>query len=199
MDRQVQKRCGTCGGRGRYTPIWSTDERRCDNCAGTGQALGTETFWSSQAGYVTAEAKNVLRENFDAKALGLRCGDRQFSVDSHILDVGQTADFTSILPISTSKASGQEAAQQAVENALYVQAHTIASRLGRVRDLQIVNVQIQNLESETWLYPVYLGFYRSGTEQLPIQLDGITKKLWVDVPSSVKVLRRKDTIEGPGS
>lgn len=192
VDRQVPKRCSTCGGRGRYTPIWSTDERRCDNCAGTGQALGTETFWSSQSGFVEAEASNQVRENFDSTALNLKCGDRQFKVNSFWVENTQTSTYNVIAPASANGTAGKHAAQLAVEDALRNKARSIASGMGSVRDLQVGYVQTSNEQFETWLYPMYLGYYAAGNEQLPIQIDGITKKIWAEIPSGVKDLRRKD-------
>ncbi|MEM7125010.1 MAG: hypothetical protein AAF702_01705 [Chloroflexota bacterium] len=194
VDQQVLKRCGTCSGRGRYTPIYSTDERRCDNCAGSGKALGHETHWSSQSGFVESCAKYIVHENFDEKEMNIKCGKRKLNADRFLVEQDQASKYNVITPLSIRRDSGQNTAKLATEDEVRSDAYSIARRMGYVRDLQVGYIQTSDLESEAWLYPMYLGHYKHGSEQLQIQLDGVTKKIWGEIPSEVKSLRRKDLI-----
>lgn len=195
VDHQVTKTCGTCGGRGRFTPLWSTDERRCDNCAGSGKALGTETFWSSQAGFVEGRSNGVVRENFEPSRVKLQCGERDFKIDSQWINDDQKHMYLMIAPNTVTNNDGLATAREVVKNKLKVNAHNIASDMGYVRNLQLANVQLNNLSAEFWLYPLYLGQYNYEEEVLPVQIDAITGNIWADVPKSVKSARLKDILK----
>ncbi len=112
VDREVLKRCGTCGGRGRHTPIYSTDERRCDRCAGSGKELGKETFWNNQSGHAEADFDGVLVDNYDEKSLQLQIGKRDFKVDWRIAPNAEKTSTVFVAPIATTKAAAKQTAEK---------------------------------------------------------------------------------------
>lgn len=198
VDRQVLKECGTCSGRGRYTPIYANNEQRCDNCAGSGKALATETFWSSQSGFVEASVNNRVRENFDKSKIDLQCGDRNFKINRYWVDDEQKSEIQTIPPHAATERDAMLIAQDTAKDELRLNADDIARGLGYVRNLQLVNIQVNNLESELWFYPLYLGYYSYETEILPVHIDAITGKFWVKTPKKVKSARTKEYLKIAG-
>jgi|688.fasta_scaffold182663_2 hypothetical protein len=190
VDHQVLKRCGTCDGRGRHTPIWSSDERRCDNCAGSGKALSTETFWTNQSGHAATKLDGVLKENFHEDTLKLKCGKRDFKANWAAIQQNQASALQVVSPLSTDKTAGAKVANETILKSLEYEGTKDAYGLGSsVRNLKLANVQVQQCAVEACLYPMYLGFYSYGDEQIPFQADAVTGKAWGDVPQAVKSKR----------
>lgn len=192
VDHQVLKRCSKCDGEGVYFPLLSTEKRRCDKCAGSGKALETETFWSSQEGVVETTEKRIVVNNFDNELFEFKCGDRKLDGAIHRVDKSDMSAYSILRPLAVTRFAGQQVAKVSIEKALQEKAHLIASGLGRVRNLQLAYVQIDHLDSLMWLYPIYLGYYNCEGEKLLIQIDGGTGKMWADVPQSVKSKRETD-------
>jgi hypothetical protein len=185
-DRDVLKRCGTCGGSGRYTPIYSTDERRCDNCAGSGKALGKETFWSNQSGHADANLEGILIDNFDEKTLNLQIGKRDFKADWRVADSGETSSIHFIAPLATTKASARKAAEETLIAALERDATADGYRLGDyVRNVKVANVTASHLSSAAFGYPLYFGDYQHKGQKYRLEADGVTGKFWAQRPAEV--------------
>lgn len=194
VDRDVLKRCSTCDGRGRYTPIWSTDEQRCGNCAGSGKALGKETFWNNQSGHAEADFNGVLVDNFDEKSLNLQIGKRDFKADWRVVSDSEKVSTSFVSPLATTKSAAKQAAEKTLITALERDATADGYRLGDyVRNVKLANISASRLSSAAFGYPVYLGFYQHNGKQYRTEADGVTGKFWVQKPEEVVKGNDRDT------
>ena len=192
VDHQVLKRCGTCGGRGRHTPIWSTDERRCDNCGGSGKALGTETYWNNQSGHAEASLSGRIIANHDEKAFGLHIGKRDYSGAWTRLHDNQKSSVNFVGPVGTTCADAMNAAQQAMAAALEADATADGYRIGNyVRNVKLANPHVDSLSATSYGYPVYWGMYQYNGKEYEVQADGVTGKFWAQKPDSVSDAQTK--------
>jgi len=196
VDRQVMKTCGTCGGRGRYTPIYSTDERRCDNCAGSGKALGTETFWNNQSGHAEGTLDGRLFANFDEKSLNLHIGKRDFGGGWSTMTQAQRASVTFIAPIAVDRASARKKAENALIGVLEADAMSDGYRLGNyVSNVKLANTKADNLTCAAYGYPLYWGEYLYDGVTYAFQADAVTGKFWLQKPKSVEDSINRDNMK----
>jgi len=195
VDRKVPERCGTCNGKGVYTPVWANSEQRCDRCGGSGQDLVNKTFWGSQSGIVSAEVGGDVAENFDTDILKLR-GKRDFSAPESRLEQTNANLYQIIRPLKTNAASSQGVAEATLKKNLADKAGTTAGKLGDyVKDLDIAYVQIDQFKARIWLYPLIIGYYSHDDEPtLLVQVDGITGEVYGEAPRGVKDKRQRDAI-----
>jgi hypothetical protein len=128
-----------------------------------------------------------------AAGIEIRCGERDRSAPEHQLD--QQDDELVLLPERMDHEAGLALGKDAVLSALKSDAHHIASRLGRVRDLRLGHVNVESLDARTWLYPIYAGRYDYEGYSHLVEVDGITGKVYVEVPRSVSSQRMKHRLK----
>lgn len=185
--RSVIKVCPTCRGRGRHY-----DDSECYNCNGSGRVQDTEIFWTSQSGVVEAAINGKIVENLDA-AIRLKCGKPDTSAPEIRLNTASQDDYQILRPQSTSISAGRSLAEKLLKDELQSKAHRSARSMGdETRNINVGYVQTANVAVRTWLYPVYIGYYDYQAERLPVQIDGVTGKIWGDVPRDVKAKRFRD-------
>lgn len=92
-------------------------------------------------------------------------------------------------PINADRDAGNRIAEQMIREAVSGNARSAARSLGKVRNLNIAYVNIEALESHVWLYPIFSGNYHFEEVEHMIQIDGVTGKLFIEVPKSVKKKR----------
>ena len=180
--------CGSCKGkRGIYLKdVWNEPYfSDCNTCKGKGQVKKSYIEWSSQSGVVNASLESKVIENISDK-ISLRCGKRNSKANETPLPQPSPQDIFVLQPNQTDANSGYKKAEILVHELIKRNARSSASKFGKVRDLQIAYVNIENVESRTWLYPIYIGSYDYEEATNVIQIDGITQKLFVEVPQSVK-------------
>ncbi|GJM42993.1 MAG: hypothetical protein DHS20C20_32750 [Ardenticatenaceae bacterium] len=170
------------------------DNAECTTCNGSGRVEKTETIWNNQSGFVEATVDGHIVENYDQEQINLKCGKRKFSVDSSWLSADVLEKYDVISPLQTDSEVGEQLAEKITCHQTEEEAHRIASQMGQVKNLQVVNLQTQNLGAYLWLYPLLLGQYAYDEELWQLQIDGVTGKMWGDVPKSVKGKQWKDRI-----
>ena len=92
-----------------------------------------------------------------------------------------------IFPTKETSHSATKFARQTIQGELKKQAKEIASGLGdEARALRLDKFQATNIKVERRQYPVYLGTYTYGGEEINIQIDGLTGQLVITRPKRVK-------------
>ncbi|MCA9917097.1 MAG: hypothetical protein KC445_04050 [Anaerolineales bacterium] len=188
--------CSTCGGKGRAATILNMmeDNAECTSCNGSGRVEKTETLWNNQSGFVETTVDSRVVENYGQEHINLKCGKRNFSVDSSWLSPKEIEKYDIIPPLQTEAGIGQRLAEEITRRKTEDEAHTIASQMGQVKNLQVVNVHTQNIQAYLWFYPLLLGSYEYDDAFWQLQIDGVTGQMWGEVPKSIKSKQWKDRI-----
>jgi hypothetical protein len=193
VDKEKNEICWACKGTRGYhrknvygDPYFS----ECGVCNGKGQTKKSYTEWYSQAGVANGSINGKIRQN-TTQEIKLRCGKRDFSADEIALDVPFTSNIFIFQPKNLGDGAGHQIAERIVQDEVYNDARRTASGLGRVKDLRISQVHVDGLDVRTWLYPVFLGSYIYENKLHQIEIDGVTGKLHIVVPESVKAKRTK--------
>lgn len=188
--------CSTCNGKGRAATVFNMmeDNAECTTCNGSGRVEKTETLWNSQAGFVEASVDGRIIKNFDEEAINLKCGKRQFDVQSSWLAVEELEHYSLIPALFTDAESAHRLAVEITLAETKDEAQRIASQMGYVKNLQTANVHTQNIGFYAWLYPLLLGQYEFDDALWTLQIDGVTGKIWGEVPKSIKSKQWKDRI-----
>lgn len=188
--------CSTCSGKGRAATVFNLmeDNAECTTCNGSGRVEKTETIWSSQAGFVEASVTNRVLENFDVERANLKCGKRKFDVESTWLPEDEVTECKLIPTLQTDAEAGKQRAIETILTEAKDEAQRITSDMGYVRNLQTINLQTHDVNFYMWLYPLYLGHYLFEDELWTLQIDGVTGKMWGEVPKSVKSKQWQDRI-----
>lgn len=182
--------CSACKGtRGRHgKDIWGDPQfYECSVCNGSGQQKITYTEWVSQSGVANANIENRILSNINDTNF-LKCGKRDFRGNAKVLVPPFPEDIFVLQPQNSSSDSGEKKARDLIHEDIYQNSRKSSSRLGRVRDLQIAYVNIEKAESKTWLYPIFIGKYTYDEKDHIIQVDGVTEKLYIEIP---KIVRKK--------
>ena len=92
-----------------------------------------------------------------------------------------------VVPTKETSHSATKFARQTIQVELKKQAKEIARELGdSARALRLDKFKATNVEVERRQYPVYLGRYTYGGEEINIQIDGLTGQLYITPPKRVK-------------
>jgi len=196
QDYYELKSCYKCSGKGlvkqsENNPFGNSDIiERCHVCGGSGKEQVKKTRFVSQTGYVNAELNGRVVENLPSDVTPPRLKKRDLNAVEEKLDKPLAAQFYSLQPASVLSSDGRKKSEDILRETLTQNANDIARDMGPVRNLQIVNIQIQNLSARLWGYPLLVGsFTYKDEEQLAIEIDALTGEIYVDVPKSVKSSR----------
>lgn len=187
VDQERYEICSYCKGtRGKWGKNVYGDATfyECSVCGGKGQEKKTFTQWISQSGVANSVLNGKVVDNI-ANDIRFRCGDRDLKADEYPLPNPVPSDILVLKPKSVGDLEGQKLAENFAQQAVRQEAQSAASRLGRVRDLQLAYVNVQDTKARTWLYPIFLGAYHFEDTLHLVEIDGVTGKLHIDVPKSV--------------
>jgi hypothetical protein len=200
QDYYVPKQCGRCFGKGivrasENSVAGSYDKmEHCSLCGGSGKEQVKETRYISQGGFVNGTVAGLAFDNLFPNIVELKLKNRNYSAPQELIDKAQTSDYRILKPEQVSAITGRNLAEKTLADTLKSNAHDIASGMGPVRDLQLVNIQTQFVDAHIWLYPILLGTFNFEDEELHVQLDAITFEIQVEIPQSVKNKRMKDML-----
>lgn len=189
VDRKQYIPCSNCSGRGRYRAAdfsGNIKDFPCPHCDARGVQERTVTDWHSQSGVARGSVDQHIIENVAADT-EIRCGKRDYSAPEYQL--AKRDDVLVFAPERIEHEAGLSRAKDAVVSALNSDANAAASGLGRVRDLRLGYVNIERHEARTWLYPIYSSKYEYEGSSHLVEVDGITGKVFVEVPKSVRSQR----------
>ena len=161
VDQERYDICSYCKGtRGKWGKNVYGDATffECSVCGGKGQVRKTFTKWISQSGVANGTLKGRVIANV-ANDIRFRCGDRDLEAEESNLATPFPSDILVLQPNSIGDFEGQKLANNLVCQAVKQDAQSAASRLGRVRDLQLAYVNVEDVKARTWLYPIFLGGY----------------------------------------
>lgn len=196
QDRTVYKTCSHCQGRGEWQGSNLEGKPRMFNCAscnGTGQTSDTVTDWGSQSGVATGHINGKVLENV-ANDTPIRCGKREFSAEESWLTEPFPDDILIFEPEAVGNETGLELAEKQLRKVVHDDGYDTASSLGQVRNFKLGYVNIESKEARTWLYPIYVSSYKYGEKEYLIEMDGITGKLHIEIPGTVRAKRRNRRI-----
>lgn len=191
QDRTVYKTCSHCQGRGEWQGSDLEGKPRMFNCAscnGTGQTSDTVTDWHSQSGVATGHINGKVLENV-ANDTPIRCGKREFSAEESWLTEPFPDDILIFEPEAVGNETGLELAEKQLRKVVHDDGYDTASGLGQVRNFKLGYVNIESKEARTWLYPIYVSSYKYGEKEYLIEMDGITGKLHIEIPGTVRAKR----------
>jgi len=197
VDHERYEICPSCKGkRGVWGKNISNEPTfyECGSCSGKGQVKKTFTVWNSQSGIANASLNGRVIENI-ANDIRIRCGKRDIKANESFLSSPFPSDILVLQPKNTGDAAGQRIAENLVRSEVKRDAQSTASRLGRVRDLQVAYVNVEGVQARTWLYPIFLGTYHFEEALHLVEIDGVTGKLRIDVPKSVRNKRVFNTLK----
>lgn len=189
VDRTEYIPCSNCSGRGRYRASdfsGNIKDFPCPSCSARGVQERTRTDWHSQSGVARGVVDQRIIENVAADT-EIRCGKRDRSASEYQLS--HRDGVLVFTPERLDHETGLALAKNAVQSSLSADANHAASGLGRVRDLRLGYVNFESLDARTWLYPIYAAKYEFEGSSHLIEIDGITGKIHVQVPSSVRSQR----------
>ena len=188
IDQERYEICSSCkGARGRWGKNVYGDATfyECPVCGGKGQVRKTFTKWISQSGVANGTLNGRVVANV-ANNIRFRCGNRDLKANESPLSTPLPSDILVLQPESVGDLEGRKLADSLVRQAVKQDAQSIASRLGRVRDLQLAYVNVEDVKARTWLYPIFLGVYHFEDASHLVEIDGVTGKPHIDVPKSVR-------------
>ncbi|MCB0257172.1 MAG: zinc ribbon domain-containing protein, partial [Anaerolineae bacterium] len=191
VDRTIRIRCSKCSGRGTYRDkdLWGDmTDFTCYKCGGKGYDKSTETDWHSQSGVARGVVDQRIIENV-ANDTEIRCGRRDLKSSEHQLTKPYADDVFAFALESFDQKVGLAKAKEAVLAALESDASSVASGLGRVRNMRVGHVNIEHLDARTWLYPIYAGKYEYEGSFHLVEVDGMTGKMHIEVPKSIRSKR----------
>jgi hypothetical protein len=191
IKREKYELCGSCKGkRGIYIKnVWNeTVFSKCGTCNGAGQVKKRYTEWFSQSGVANGSIDGRIYENTVQK-IKLRCGKRNVKAKELVLESPFRSDIKIFQMKNVDDNAGLQIAEKLVRDAVYKDARRTASGLGKVRDLRVSHIQVDGVKARKWLYPIFLGSYEYENKLHRIEVDGITGKLHIVVPKSVRAKR----------
>lgn len=193
-DYEVRNTCTQCHGKGVTMGgglLGKEEPMTCPWCNGKGYQPETRTRWTSQGGMASGKIDEINSNS----QIGLRCGSRQKNAAKLPVPSSQLSNYLIADAKATSKRALIEIAQDKLQRSIESDASDKARRLGKVRDLTVSSISYTHIDAQHWLYPIYFGQYHYGSEALAVQIDGVTGKVWADIPQSVKDLRFKRNLK----
>lgn len=185
-ERDKYEICSSCKGtRGRWNKNIAGDPyfSDCPSCDGKGQVRKSYTEWFNQSGYANAVLDHAVVLNV-ANGVKFRCGNRNYGAPYDVPSA--PADAMVLEPEAADRASGLKLARNVVYAQLQNDSLASAERLGRVRDIRLGDASIKGVNAQIWLYPMFVGTYDYAGDSYSVEVDGVTGKLHVDTPTSVK-------------
>jgi hypothetical protein len=179
--------CSFCGGKGETGPGLN-GYKKCTSCRGSGRKEKKVTVWNRQSGVTSASINGRVIKNY-SDDISLSCGERDLKAKEYILQKPFPEDIYVLQPKQTDPSSGEMKAKKHVREEIKQKARRSASTLGRVRDLQMAYVDIEDVDSRIWLYPIFLGSYDFDENSHFIQVDGATGQLHIEIPWSIRKQR----------
>ena len=173
-----------------------TSGETCSRCWDRGFVEETYYEKKSESGYVNTEL-NAGWYRVEASGGGVRkCGEASMSTAVGSVDLAvNTKDFRAALtmPSTVRSAEGLKTfVTQKVLDTVQSDARSIAGKIGSVEDIQLGEVNVDPLppgNSFLHLYPIILSEYEYRGQTRQVQIDGVSGKMWVQLPRSVKAGR----------
>lgn len=173
--------CSSCKGKG----VGSNGDD-CFSCDGKGFKEASKITRAVEQGGVSVSLENATIDNVAGGVPIHSCKETAEPKGSKL--PGQLpADAFILYPRDIDSESAKESALQLAQGAIRERAAEIAAGLGyRYRDLEIFDVDISLRSMTTWLYPIFFGIYNFEGQSLPVEVDGVNGKVYVETPVSVK-------------
>ena len=190
-SQQKISTCKNCHGKGGWYDMWQ-EWHKCPTCATSGKIVENFTHWNSQSGIANGEINGKVVENL-ADSIEIQCGKRDFKVEEILFSSTQLRDVIVLRPKSVDENSGKILIENILHGNLKLDASRSASKLGSVKDLKIGFVNFENINVRHWLYPIFIGTYDYEGKSHLIQIDGITGKLHIEIPESIRNARWDET------
>ncbi len=187
--------CIVCHGSGTYDagPKYRKEKKvdiiTCSKCKGRGEVEVTLTSWKN----ITNQG-NVSIRNFDVGILTnekIHCGDRILNKSDY--DLATKIDGLKIYKIhdfSKDKSYFLNKTHNVIQKQVQSEADTLGDK---VKNVHISDEVISTLKYNLYLYPIITSSFEYQNEQHILEIDGITGKLYVEVPKTIKTARLKRT------
>ncbi len=187
--------CNSCSGRGGEYRGTGSDRHfsSCWRCSGSGQLKKFYTAWGSQSGVVNVEMQGSVVNNFSPE-IEFKTGKIDLDAVEEDLSEYQAKEMIILKPNFNGSEEGINVARIELKSRLNNKANLAASNIGKVRNLQVSYINIDNLSSRIWLYPMLIGEYSFEEENLGIQMDMCTGEVFIQTPKSVIIKRRNQSI-----
>lgn len=190
-SQQKISTCNNCHGKGGWYDMWQ-EWHKCPTCATRGKVVENFTNWNSQLGIANSEIKGKVVENL-ADNIDIQCGKRDFKVDEILLSSAHAGEIMILQPDVINEHSGKMLAENTLREKLKLDARQSASKLGSIKDLRIGNINFEKISARHWLYPIFIGTYNFEGKSHLIQIDGVTGKLYIVIPESIRNARWDET------
>lgn len=187
--------CNSCSGRGGEYRGTGSDRHfsSCWRCSGSGQLKKYYTAWGSQNGVANVEMQGAVVNNFSSD-IEFKTGEKDLDAIEEDLSESQVKEMNILKPNQNTSDEGINVAKMELKTRLNKKANLAASNIGKVRNLQVSYINIVNLSSRIWLYPMLIGEYSFEEENLGIQMDMCTGEVFIQTPKSVIIKRRNQSI-----
>ena len=189
MEYKRFRPCSKCNERGKLKDDWTSI-----NCSGSGEEEVKDYKRENKSGFARGQVSNLPVKNYD-ESFSLRFPKGPFWVNKIkdiFLNVGKIAlsfddKLTSVIPISTSINEGRKIARNLVFESLAEDAKKSAKHgVYSLHKVTIYDETFISLGAKMWLYPQYVSVYEYGGESYVVQVDGITKKLFIQKPKGLQ-------------
>jgi hypothetical protein len=187
------KTCTRCNGSGKE--VTATMSQTCPACDGVGQIEDPATRgFTKLEGHVRKTLNRVLVPNF-SETLKLDAPKTTVSTlpfSEERAAGGQLARFTTSQEEAQTRANDQllAALEREAQAEANEQAKTVKQE--KAEDLDLLNVVVEDHQvEEIWFYPVYIGTYEHLREHLAVQVDGITGKMYAELPQQIRAVKQR--------